>query len=202
MNLWLVRHAKPLIASGICYGALDVAADPQASEDAARLLADALPRRLSVRVSPAQRCQKLATALAFERGDLSFATDARLAEMDFGQWEGVAWDRIPRAAMEAWTADFGGHRFGGKESANEVIARVAAVWDAARQAVDPDLPIHADHTANGEVWITHAGVIRAARLIASGRRNVTHATQWPAQAPTYGAWIELRAEHGGVAEVL
>ena len=27
MKLWIVRHAKPLIESGVCYGALDVAAD-------------------------------------------------------------------------------------------------------------------------------------------------------------------------------
>jgi alpha-ribazole phosphatase len=200
--LWLVRHARPLIESGICYGALDVAADRQSTEDAAHLLAEALPRSLPVRVSPARRCQQLAEALARLRGDLQFATDLRLAEMDFGQWEGVGWDQIPRAAMESWTADFGDHRFGGKESANEVIARVAEVWDAARGISRDDMAVNSSGALQGEIWITHAGVIRAAGLIASGRRTVTHATDWPADAPAYGAWIALRAEHGGVAEVL
>jgi alpha-ribazole phosphatase len=200
--LWLVRHARPLIESGICYGALDVAADLQATEDVAHFLAEALPRSLPVRVSPARRCQQLAEALARQRGDFQFATDLRLAEIDFGQWEGVAWDQIPRAAMELWTADFGDHRFGGKESANAVIARVAEVWDAARGISRADMAVNSSGALRGEIWITHAGVIRAASLIASGRRKIIQATDWPADAPAYGAWVELRAEHGGVAEVL
>jgi alpha-ribazole phosphatase len=195
LNLWLVRHAKPLIASGVCYGALDVVADPQASEHSARLLAEALPRDLPVRVSPARRCQQLAEALERLRSDLTFATDARLAEMDFGQWEGVAWDQIPLSAMDAWTSDFGDHRFGGKESANAVIARVAEVWDAVLHRANADLPVQAKRAAPREVWITHAGVIRAASLIASGRRKVTQATDWPGEAPTYGGWVDLGAEH-------
>ena len=38
MNLILVRHAQPLVASGLCYGALDVAADLAATQLAAQAL--------------------------------------------------------------------------------------------------------------------------------------------------------------------
>jgi len=180
MALWIVRHARPLIAAGICYGVLDVQADSAATDHAARELADTLPTGVALRVSPLARCQQLARALCALRADLQARTDPRLREMDFGCWEGVAWDAIPRAALQAWTDDFGNHRFGGAESSNEVLMRVARVWDED----------HADHDA---VWITHAGVARAARLLAGGVRVLTRADQWPLEAPGYGQWLQIAA---------
>jgi len=38
------------------------------------------------------------------------------------------------------------------------------------------------------VWITHAGVARAAFLISQGSRTVENASQWPKDAPGYGQW--------------
>jgi len=178
--LWIVRHARPLIAAGICYGVLDVQSDSVATDQAARELADTLPTGAVLRVSPLTRCQQLARALCALRADLQARTDPRLREMDFGCWEGVAWDAIPQAALQAWTDDFGNHRFGGAESSNEVLMRVARVWDED----------HADHDA---VWITHAGVARAARLLADGVRVLTRADQWPLEAPGYGQWLEIAA---------
>ena len=177
MALWIVRHATPLITSGVCYGALDVAADAQHSLQAAHALAQALPLNSKISVSPLQRCMQLAHALLDLRPDLKPQTDTRLSEMDFGIWEGVAWDAIPLAAMQAWTDDFGEYRFGGVESANQVLARIADLWDAARQ--NPDEP---------QVWITHAGVARAVHLLSQGLRSVDSAAQWPKDAPGYGVW--------------
>ena len=177
MKLWIVRHAKPLIESGVCYGALDVAADAPNTLQAARALAQALPLHCHLRVSPLQRCMQLAEALSKLRADLKPQTDTRLREMDFGKWEGVTWDEIPLAAMQAWTDDFGSHRFGGVESAKEVLDRVAGVLDEARK-----------HSVDHQVWITHAGVARAALLLSKGIRSVDKANQWPRDAPGYGRW--------------
>jgi len=179
MTLWLVRHAQPLVAPGVCYGALDVSADADATAKAAQALAAELPPNLFVQVSPLQRCEQLAQCLRGLRHDLTFNAESRLQEMDFGVWEGLAWSDIPRTAMEAWTADFGGHRFGGVESANDVLQRVAQVWDACRTAAQP------------VVWITHAGVIRAVNLIAQNQRAVMNAEDWPREAPAFGAWQTL-----------
>ena len=63
--------------------------------------------------------------------------DPRLREMDFGCWEMQPWQGIPREAVDAWTADFARHRFGGRESAQEVIDRCCALADA-----NPILSIH------------------------------------------------------------
>jgi alpha-ribazole phosphatase len=131
-------------------------------------------------VSPLQRCTQLAHALSDLRPDLKPQTDMRLREMDFGKWEGVAWDAIPMAEVKAWTDDFGEYRFGGVESANQVLVRVSALWDEARQ--------HPDET---QIWITHAGVARAISLLSKGSRKVTKANQWPKDAPEYGEWWKI-----------
>jgi alpha-ribazole phosphatase len=123
---------------------------------------------------------QLADALSDIRPELKAQTDARLREMDFGTWEGVAWSAIPLEAMQVWTDDFGAHRFGGVESANEVLARVADLWDAVRQQPDED-----------QVWITHAGVARAVQLLSKGIRWVESASQWPKDAPSYGEWWRI-----------
>lgn len=110
--------------------------------------------------------------------------DARLKEMDFGQWEGVPWSQVPRAALDHWLADFGDHRFGGAESANEVLARVAPAWADAQQATQ--------RTGLDTLWLTHAGVIRAVSLLAQGVQRITSANQWPMDAPAYGQWRLLQ----------
>lgn len=179
-QLWLARHAQPLIAPGVCYGQLDMAADPQATAKCALALALALPAGLRVRVSPLQRCEHLAQALRAPRPDLTYKTDARLQEMDFGQWEGRAWQAIDPAELAAWTGDFAHYPAGQcGESVSDFMARVGKAFDEARR-------MNA-HT----LWITHAGVIRAATLLAQGVRHISEASQWPLDAPKYGQWQTL-----------
>jgi alpha-ribazole phosphatase len=177
-GLWLVRHAQPLIAPGICYGQLDVPADVEATAACARTLAEALPHGIPIICSPLQRCEQLAHVLLGLRADLTYKIDPRLQEMDFGQWEGQRWDDIGAAALDAWVADFPHHRPGGGESVQSFMHRVAAAWDEARGP-------------SGAVWITHAGVIRAATLLQQGQRQIDQAAHWPAVAPGFGSWIQL-----------
>lgn len=187
MKLWLVRHAQPLVAPGVCYGALDVPADQQATQQAAQVLANALPHNLQMVTSPLQRCEQLAQCLRGLRPDLIYKTDERLAEMNFGVWEGKPWDAIARAELDGWTAAFSNWRCGGAESVHGFMARVGAVWDETRASGQPT------------VWVSHAGVIRAATLIASGLRQVERADQWPADAPGFGAFCVLSPSPLGMA---
>jgi alpha-ribazole phosphatase len=188
--IWLVRHAQPVIAPGVCYGALDVPADAQATRQAALGLAQRLPPKVLLSVSPLLRCQQLAQALLALRPDLSHQTEARLAEMNFGNWEGQRWDALPPEVLDAWTTDFWRYRVGGGECLAAFMGRVAQVWDAAAQA---------RLSGVAQVWLTHAGVIRAARLLSSGQRQVLAAADWPVAVPAYGqcwryqgssAWLE------------
>jgi alpha-ribazole phosphatase len=182
MSLWVVRHAQPLIAAGICYGALDVPADPLATQQAAESLAQVLPQGAQLRCSVLQRCELLPHYLCALRPDLICRSEPRLVEMNFGIYEGVAWADIAKGPLDAWTADFAHHRFGGQESVAEFMARVAAVWDEC----PPHTAGQPDH-----VWITHAGVARAAVLLEQGIRMPHSAMQWPVQAPGFGAWMVL-----------
>ena len=180
----LVRHAQPLIEPGVCYGALDVAADPAATLWAAQALAEQLPQGLQVVCSPLQRCEQLAHVLYGLRPDLTYKTDARLEEMNFGCWEGLRWDAIPQSAYAAWTVDFWQHHFGGGESVAEFMARVAQIWQVAQ----------AQRAAGvSQLWITHAGVIRAAGLLNTGVREVRDAALWPAAAPAFGQAVVIEA---------
>ena len=179
MRLWLVRHAQVLLAPGTCYGALDVAADREATQHSAASLAAVLPAGIRIRTSPLQRCEQLAQTLLELRPDLTLQTDARLQEMNFGAWEGRRWSDITRSEFDAWTADFAGHAVGGHgESVHAVMARVAQAFD--------ELPAGPD-----TVWITHAGIIRAAQLLAGGIREVTRADQWPPEGVACGQWRTL-----------
>ena len=182
MKLWLVRHAQPLIAPGVCYGATDVAADESATLLAAQQLAQVLPLGISMISSPLQRCAQLAQSLQAIRPDLSFSTDARLREMDFGCWEGIPWGDIPQAEFDAWTADFANYCFGGQESVAQFMRRVVGAWTDVQQG-----------TKHETLWITHAGVYRAASLLAKGIFQIENATQWPRDAPPFGGWGLLQA---------
>ena len=184
-QLWLARHAQPLIAPGVCYGKLDMAAEPHATAECAQALALVLPAGLRVVTSPLQRCEQLAQTLRALRPDLAYKTDARLKEMDFGQWEGRAWQGIAPFELAAWTSDFAHYAAGHSgECVTAFMARVGAAFDEAKRMNKSTL------------WITHAGVIRAATLLAQGVRHINQASQWPLEAPKYGQWQTLDLDAG------
>ena len=172
-RLWLVRHATPLVAPGTCYGRLDMQADAGDTARAAAALAAALPPVHRVATSPLRRCRQLAQELQRLRPAVAPVTDARLIEMDFGAWEGQAWNALGAAGMDAWMADFAGFAPGGGETVTALMARVRDAMEAA--------------PAGDTVWITHAGVIRAATLIARGLPDRLGAADWPADALAFGS---------------
>jgi len=146
MRLLLVRHPRPDIGPGICYGRSDIAA---ATSEIERVCAT-LPAGLPTWTSPLVRCASLARALA----PLQLQVDARLAEMDFGAWELRSWDDIPRVEVDAWAADLLHYRPGGGESVLDVARRVAAFRaDLYREG-------HAE-----VLVICHAGTMRLLRAL-------------------------------------
>ncbi|MFY3383482.1 histidine phosphatase family protein [Paracidovorax sp. MALMAid1276] len=182
-RLWLVRHAAPLIEPGVCYGVRDVAADPAATRAAAQRLASALPTAALVWHSTLQRCELLALDLQALRPDLAPNPDTRLREMDFGSWEGQAWDAIGKPAIDVWTGAFHTHAPGGGESLQAMLARVDRALHAARQC-------HAELAARDVVWITHAGVARCVDwLLAHGPSAPPEPGTWPVHAPAWGHWV-------------
>lgn len=182
MKLWLLRHARVELEAGLCYGASDVPASADLTRQAAETAAALLPPGLPLWVSGLGRAQQLARELTTLRPDLGRpVTDTRLNEMDFGRWELQRWDAMPRAAFDVWMADFAHHRFGGAESTQQLIQRVADALDDLRESATSEA-----------VWITHAGVIRAAQFVAAhGHGPIRDVSQWPQAAPATGGHLCL-----------
>lgn len=147
MGLTLLRHTAPDVAPGTCYGRLDLPPGPEFEAEAAALIAD-LPPATRLLTSPLQRCRRLAERIGAARG-LPVEVAQSLTEIDFGSWEGLAWDAIPRAELDAWAQDFWHARPHGGESVAQFAARVAGFLAECRDAQD---------------WlaVTHAGQMRAA----------------------------------------
>jgi alpha-ribazole phosphatase len=142
----LVRHPAADVAPGICYGRLDVPVTDQAA--VAALVVRLAAFGGTVWSSPAQRCRVVANGLRDP------VVDPRLQELDFGEWEGVAWDDVPRAALDAWAADVSGFAPPGGESGSALVARVRAFASA--------LP------AGDHVVITHGGPLKVLTAILRG----------------------------------
>jgi alpha-ribazole phosphatase len=182
MKLWLVRHARPAVQDGLCYGASDVEPDHETTVLAARKLARALPAEIRLRSSPLRRCAALAHELRRVRPDVEVVFDSRLKELDFGAWELMKWRDIPRTQLDHWAQHFSTFRVGGAESVQALLDRVA-------RALAEDWGIWA---TNGDAaWITHAGVIRAAQYFAQHGLRQPQARDWPLRAIPFGSWEVL-----------
>lgn len=128
MRILLVRHTPPLIGRGICYGRLDIPSDPIDGPLIAELAAaGTLESSKRVWTSPARRCEILADAIA-RHLSIPKMLDPRLQELDFGDWEGKAWNDVPRSDLDNWAANPETFRPPGGESGAELIARCYAVY--------------------------------------------------------------------------
>ncbi|WP_440133286.1 histidine phosphatase family protein [Chitinophaga sancti] len=150
MELYFVRHAKPEIAPGTCYGQLDVplAAGYSAIHDE---IFASLGQVDKVYTSPLQRCQLLASHLS-----AAYVADERLKELNFGEWEGMKWEEIDRALMDHWGAHYISSGPPAGESLQDLVNRLDAFLK--------DLVV-----SEKVVIVTHAGVIRAARHLLEGK---------------------------------
>jgi alpha-ribazole phosphatase len=157
LNIALVRHPAPSIDAGICYGRLDLALSPEGSS-AIPGIADRLSRFPAAKIwsSPARRCRALALALA-ETTSSPRLEDTRLLELDFGAWEGAAWDHVPRDALDRWAADPLGFAPPGGESGAALIARVRS--------------FHADLVADQQdcAVVSHGGPLKLLAMLLRGR---------------------------------
>lgn len=177
------RHPRPAGVAGRCIGRTEVMVDARK----AKRLAHRILRRARqdngprvVWTSPLQRSAAVGRWLA--RWGWQHHVDARLSELDFGVWEGRAWEAIGQAAIEAWTDAFDTHAPGGGESVGELMARCEAfLAECAQQRV---------HV------VGHAGWINAARRVVAGLPPPALASQWPMAVP-YGAAVTLLRSAGG-----
>lgn len=110
---FLVRHTKISNPFNLCYGRFEMETD-ESFETEAKIIESKLKKKYpeniitcSLITSPSKRCLKLADYL--NRG-LSLRSspivDSRLLEYNFGDWEGVPWDKISRRESRDWMEDY------------------------------------------------------------------------------------------------
>jgi alpha-ribazole phosphatase len=166
VQLWIWRHPRPCDVKGRCIGQTDVRADPRKTRRLARQMDRHARRHGLVRqvfTSPLRRSFEVGRCL--RKLGWRHLVDARLSELDFGDWDGRCWDEIGAGAVEVWCQDFDQHRPGGGESLALLRQRCVAFMQR--------LPAGSTACAVG-----HAGWINLARLCAQGNTGSVLVSQW------------------------
>jgi len=177
----LVRHAETEeSARGRCYGRLDVRLSPRGLRQAQGLavaLAD-VPLA-AVYASPLARAVDTARPVAAARGLEPIVLDA-LAELDFGEVEGLRYDEIEAERPElfrAWMDEPARVCFPGGEGLSDLRVRVLPALEQ----------IRARHEREAVAVVAHGGVIRVVLAEALGLGD--------------GALFRLDQAEGGVSVV-
>ena len=180
-RLYLIRHCQVADSTrGRCIGRTDVALSAGGVASAERLAGDFASVSVhAVYSSPLRRARETAAPLAAAAGcDVVIAPG--LAEVDFGDFEGRAFDEIAAAQpdlYEQWMATPAQVRFPGGESFPDLKSRaVASVTGVLHR-----------HPGAAVVLLSHAGPIRAI---------LADLLELPDQAA-----FNLEVDHGAITEV-
>ncbi|NUZ07374.1 histidine phosphatase family protein [Piscinibacter koreensis] len=167
------RHPRAEGAEGRCIGRTDLPVDRRRAKRLAHRIRAAARRRGLPRIvvtSPLQRSVVVGRILA--RWGWVHRLDVALGELDFGRWDGLRWNDVPRAEFDAWCAAFGSHAPGGGESVDALLLRV--------RAFDP---------GSARILVTHGGWLSAAAWLQHGS-GAPLSDRWP-PAPKHATCNEV-----------
>ncbi|WP_353571180.1 alpha-ribazole phosphatase [Candidatus Albibeggiatoa sp. nov. BB20] len=146
MQIHLIRHTKPDIATGICYGQTDISLATSFETEKQAILSRLYSHYDAVFSSPLSRCTQLAQSIPTQ----FYQKDSRLLEMNFGAWELKNWDDIKSKQFGLWLDDFVNVQTEEGESFVQLYQRVT---EFVEQLSTKDYQTVA--------IVTHAGVVRA-----------------------------------------
>ena len=147
MDIYLIRHTQTAADPGLCYGQSDIAL-ADSFPDEMNDLHDKLPEfdeDCKVFSSPLTRCLQLAKTFSN-----TVTADARLQELDFGEWEGKRFDDIEADKLRLWTENFVTAAPPNGENFEDLYRRTGSFWQELLAVKTEQVLV-----------ITHAGVIRA-----------------------------------------
>ncbi|WP_157961093.1 histidine phosphatase family protein [Lutibacter citreus] len=146
MEIYLIRHTTPKIEKGICYGQADLDVDNTFEKEINVILKSiTFDENTVVYSSPLKRCVKLAHKFSKD-----IITDDRLMELNFGDWELLKWDDLPKKESNIWMNNF----------VIESTPNGEAYIDLAKRANEVFNEITSS-SAKKLIITTHAGVIRS-----------------------------------------
>lgn len=179
----LIRHTAVAVAPGICYGQTDVPLADTFEQELASLrqrLPEDFAATSEIFSSPARRCTTLVNELRRTDPLISgnaVVNDERLREINFGQWEGQAWDNIPRDDIDTWNSNLKhGAPYGGE-----------SLYDLQKRAVEA-LSAYLNEATGDLLLFTHGGVVRT--LVA-----------WALDLPLERC-VRLNVDFGSITELL
>jgi len=154
MEIYLIRHTKPDIMPGICYGKSDIMPAESFQEETGLIKVKIKDIKFdAVFSSPLKRCSVLADAL-FE----SYIISDLLTEMNFGRWEGVSWEAVFQDPEgEKWFDDYLTYPCPEGESFQDLCNRVKEFTEFMNNKDFKRVAL-----------VTHAGIIRAFRILFEG----------------------------------
>lgn len=158
MIVHLIRHTRPKIEDGICYGQSDIAIEDTFEKELSLIQTQVKDLYFdAVFSSPLSRCVVLAKSLC--PAGMDVICDKRLKELNFGDWELEKWDNISQSGYaKKWFDDFVDAVCPGGESFRELLERTKSFVDNIKQ----------NKVAEAPLIITHGGVIRAFHVIVNG----------------------------------
>lgn len=155
MIIYLIRHTKVAVSSGVCYGQSDVGLADSYAHEKKQLLQKFSHSPDLIYSSPLVRCQRLAQDLQthFDLPNEKLFLDNRLKEMSFGDWEMKKWKEIEEQALRQWTDNFVTAFTPNGESFEKLVERSIDFWQQM---------LLAQHNQSNVIAIVcHAGVIRS-----------------------------------------
>lgn len=182
MLLTLIRHTSVDVPRGVCYGRTDVPLAPSFPQEAEAVRQALAGRRFdAVFTSPLSRARLLAGYCGFPDA----VQDARLRELDFGEWEMKDYNQLflDDARFRYWSEHFWETAAPGGES----------LTDQARRVVDfiEDLSHrHPDSPAWRCAAFCHGGILALASTLVNG----LPLSEAFSAVPPYGSVIDLKID--------
>lgn len=177
MKVVFVRHTSVEVPAGMAYGRSDVPLRASFPLEASVTRACLLPYGAfdAAFTSPLTRCTRLADYCGYADA----LRDARLLEIDLGDWEMQSFDTIADPRLQLWQAD----QFHTAATRGESLAdQYSRVSDFLEELLQNDF--------RQAVVFTHGGVIACARIF-SGEISVEEALQ---REIAYGSVFEMELE--------
>lgn len=174
MDIILIRHTAVDVPPGTCYGQTDVPLRSTFPQEAGCIdkQLDRFRPFDAVYTSPLSRCVRLAEWCGYSDA----VREARLMELNFGEWEMKRYDDIHDPHLKDWYADYLHVPATGGESFMEQLGRVSSFLDELRT------------TSFSKVALfTHGGVIACAQVYA-GCVAIENAFQ---TVPGYGGVVHV-----------